>query len=137
MKKTTIKKCEEKLLKMQTELLKTLQGKAREELAVDTNVQDEGDIAQDSSAKALAMTLADNSSARLKMIEGALNRIKDGTFGYCIDTEEEIEEKRLLANPLALRTIEAQESFERESKRVNSGGGVSVNPKKMFGSDDD
>jgi DnaK suppressor protein len=135
MKKATLKKCEELLRNMKKDILASLQERAAEGTSVENEVQDEGDIAQEASAKSVILALAEKDKSRLMMIDQALQRINDGTYGVCIDTEEEIEEKRLLANPLALRTITAQESFERDQKQrasaTRSGGS------NMFGGDDD
>jgi DnaK suppressor protein len=114
MKKSTLEKCRKKLLEMKQTLLNK---KSSEELKIDTDVQDEGDSAQDLSNKDLALILSNKEFNTLKQIEEALSKIEDGTYGICVDTDEKIEEKRLLANPLALRTLEAQESYEKELKR--------------------
>lgn len=135
MKKTTLKKCEELLKTMKANIMESLRERAGEAVAVETEVQDEGDIAQEASQKSVTLALAEKDKNRLLMIEQALQRINDGTYGVCIDTEEDIEEKRLLANPLALRTISAQESFERDQKQratASRSGGTN-----MFGGDDD
>lgn len=135
MKKTTLKKCEELLKKMQGEIMDSLKQRSAEGLSVETDVQDEGDMAQEATSKSVSLLLADKDKARLNMIKQALQRIEDGSYGICIDTEEEIEEKRLLANPLALRTISAQEAFEKDQKQrksMSKSGGSS-----LFGSDED
>ena len=49
-------------------------------------------------------------------IEKALMRIKDNTFGYCLDTAEPIGLKRLMARPVAKYTIAAQEKHEKNEK---------------------
>ena len=49
-------------------------------------------------------------------IEKALIRIKDDTYGYCLDTAEPIGLKRLLARPVAKYTISAQEKHEMNEK---------------------
>ena len=49
-------------------------------------------------------------------IDKALLRIKDDTYGYCLDTAEPIGLKRLMARPVATLSIEAQERHEREEK---------------------
>ena len=49
----------------------------------------------------------------LTEIEDALKRIREGTFGYCIDTGKEIPEPRLEAMPWTPRCREAQEAYER------------------------
>jgi DnaK suppressor protein len=43
-------------------------------------------------------------------------RIKDDTYGYCLDTAEPIGLKRLMARPVAKYTIAAQEKHEKEEK---------------------
>ena len=49
-------------------------------------------------------------------IDKALMRIKDETYGYCLDTAEPIGLKRLMARPVAKYTIAAQEKHERNEK---------------------
>ena len=49
-------------------------------------------------------------------IEKALIRIKDDTYGYCLDTAEPIGLKRLMARPVAKYTISAQEKHEKDEK---------------------
>ncbi len=46
-------------------------------------------------------------------IDKALLRIKDETYGYCLDTAEPIGLKRLMARPVAKYTIAAQEKHEK------------------------
>jgi DnaK suppressor protein len=48
----------------------------------------------------------------LALIDGALRRIKDGTFGTCANCEEEMQQKRLDAVPWAAYCIECQEKKE-------------------------
>ena len=49
-------------------------------------------------------------------IDKALIRIKDETYGYCLDTAEPIGLKRLMARPVAKYTIAAQEKHEKNEK---------------------
>ena len=49
-------------------------------------------------------------------IDKALTRIKDDTYGYCLDTAEPIGLKRLMARPVAKYTIAAQEKHEKNEK---------------------
>jgi len=46
-------------------------------------------------------------------IDQALERIENGTYGYCEETGEPIGLRRLEARPIATLTIEAQERHER------------------------
>ena len=49
-------------------------------------------------------------------IDKALIRIKDDTYGFCLDTAEPIGLKRLMARPVAKYTISAQEKHEKNEK---------------------
>ena len=49
-------------------------------------------------------------------IDKALVRIKDDTYGYCLDTAEPIGLRRLMARPVAKYTIAAQEKHEKNEK---------------------
>ena len=49
-------------------------------------------------------------------IDKALARIRENTFGYCLDTAEPIGLKRLMARPVAKYTIAAQEKHEKDEK---------------------
>jgi DnaK suppressor protein len=52
----------------------------------------------------------------LRKIDRGLERIEDGSYGYCDETGEEIGIKRLMARPIATLSIEAQERHERAEK---------------------
>ncbi len=52
----------------------------------------------------------------LAQIGEALERMDKGTYGICVDTGRLIEAARLKANPLAIRTIEAQRRFEAQQR---------------------
>ena len=49
-------------------------------------------------------------------IDKALLRIKDDTYGFCLDTAEPIGLKRMMARPVAKYTIAAQEKHEMKEK---------------------
>ena len=49
-------------------------------------------------------------------IDAALKRLKDGTYGFCEETDEPIGLKRLIARPIATLCIAAQEKHERDEK---------------------
>lgn len=51
---------------------------------------------------------------RLRAIENALQRIEEGTYGYCEECGEPIEEGRLLAKPFAVLCVRCQEEKERK-----------------------
>ena len=49
----------------------------------------------------------------LVQVEAALQRISNGSYGYCLMTEEEIGVERLRSYPIATLSVEAQELVER------------------------
>ena len=49
-------------------------------------------------------------------IDAALTRLDDGTYGYCEETGEPINLKRLDAHPIATLSVEAQERHERRER---------------------
>ena len=53
-------------------------------------------------------------------IDKALQRIRDGLYGYCEETGEKIGIGRLKANPITLYCIEEQERRERQQKLYNN-----------------
>ena len=49
-------------------------------------------------------------------IDKALARIREDTYGFCLDTAEPIGLKRLISRPVAKYTIAAQEKHEKDEK---------------------
>ena len=49
-------------------------------------------------------------------IDEALARIENGSYGFCQDTDEPIGLKRLMARPIAVLSLEAQERHERRER---------------------
>mgnify|MGYP000553372697 FL=1 len=100
----------------------------REELLRDTNntlqnLQQESlqspDIADRASAetdRAVELRTRDRERKLVQKIDEALSRIKNGSYGYCEETEEPIGLRRLEARPIATLSLEAQERHERREK---------------------
>lgn len=58
----------------------------------------------------------------IPQIIAAIARIDNGTYGYCIDCEDEILEDRLLHHPHVLRCVPCQKVYESETERRNAYG---------------
>ncbi len=86
----------------------------REAIAIETTA-DELDRIQQAQERDFAMGVIDRDSLRLREIRAALQRIDDGTFGMCLNCEEEIAAKRLAAVPWTALCIVCQEAAERIS----------------------
>jgi len=66
--------------------------------------------------QALALKARDRDRQLIAKINAALDRIEDGTYGYCLETGDPIGVYRLEAQPTATLCIEAQEQHERRQK---------------------
>ena len=63
--------------------------------------------------RALELRTRDRARKLISKIDQAIERIENGTYGYCEETGEPIGLRRLEARPIATLTIEAQERHER------------------------
>ena len=66
--------------------------------------------------KSVEMKALNRSRKLISKINAALQRLKDGTYGYCEETGEPIGLKRLMARPVATLCIAAQEKHEKDEK---------------------
>lgn len=74
---------------------------------------DIADRAQAEADRALELRTRDRARKLIAKIDAALERIEDGSYGYCEETNEPISLRRLEARPIATLSIEAQERHER------------------------
>ncbi|MCO6385720.1 RNA polymerase-binding protein DksA [Aliihoeflea sp. 40Bstr573] len=93
---------------------------ARETLDIlqreNANHPDLADRASSETDRAIELRARDRQRKLISKIDAALNRIDEGTYGYCEETGEPISLKRLDARPIATLSIEAQERHERREK---------------------
>ncbi len=75
--------------------------------------QDIADRAASSYNKEFLFTQSTTERQLLGMVESALGRIREGTFGECISCGREINARRLEAVPWARYCIECQEKLEK------------------------
>ena len=80
------------------------------------NQPDEIDRASMETDKSLDLRTKDRIRKLISKIDEALDRIEDGTYGYCEETGEPIGLDRMEARPVATLSIEAQERHERMEK---------------------
>ena len=81
-----------------------------------TNHPDIADRASSETDRAIELRARDRQRKLIAKIDAALQRIEDGTYGYCEETGEPISLKRLEARPIATLSIEAQERHERRER---------------------
>jgi DnaK suppressor protein len=81
------------------------------------NFPDPNDRATQEEEFSLELRTRDRERKLIRKIDEALSRIEDGSYGYCLETGEQIGIKRLEARPVATLSIEAQERRERREKQ--------------------
>ena len=81
-----------------------------------SKLSDPNDAATQEEEFRLELRTRDRERKLISKIDQALNRIDDGSYGYCEDTGEPIGIKRLEARPIATLSIEAQERHEKLEK---------------------
>jgi DnaK suppressor protein len=81
------------------------------------NFPDPNDRATQEEEFSLELRTRDRERKLIRKIDEALKRIEDGSYGYCLETGEQIGIKRLEARPVATLSIEAQERRERREKQ--------------------
>jgi|TARA_B100002052_G_C15548102_1_gene447801 RNA polymerase-binding protein DksA len=108
-----------KLINWKYELLKessqTLNNLQNENIAK----PDITDRASEEIDRSFELRTRDRERKLINKIDAALQRIEDGSYGYCDETGDPISIKRLEARPVATLSLEAQEMHEKAEKRLN------------------
>jgi DnaK suppressor protein len=103
-----------RLEQRQQELRRTVSRTEQDGRTVDEDsAQDIADRAASSYTKEFLFHQSNNDRQLLAMVESALDRIRQGSFGECISCGKEINAKRLEAVPWTRHCIECQEKLEQ------------------------
>ncbi|HWD12059.1 RNA polymerase-binding protein DksA [Pseudochrobactrum sp. sp1633] len=94
------------------EARETLEALQRE----NANHPDLADRASSETDRSIELRARDRQRKLISKIDAALLRIDEGTYGFCEETGDPINLKRLDARPIATLSIEAQERHERREK---------------------
>ena len=109
----------QKLLSWKDELLKE-SSQTLNNLQSDNEAKpDITDRASEEIDRSFELRARDRERKLINKINSALQRIEDGSYGYCEETGEPIGLKRLEARPVATLSLEAQEMHEKAEKRLN------------------
>ena len=109
----------QKLLNWRNELLKE-SSQTLNNLQSDNEAKpDITDRASEEIDRSFELRTRDRERKLINKINSALQRIEDGSYGYCEETGEPIGLKRLEARPVATLSLEAQEMHEKAEKRLN------------------
>lgn len=113
----TIQTCKAKLLKTKQDILNRIRSHHIEFQQVDKASGDECDQSVAHMEEHNFLVVQDRMKNQLVEIETALARIQNKTFGVCEETDELIEEERLIAIPWTRLSIEGAELRENMGRR--------------------
>jgi DnaK suppressor protein len=106
----------DKLLSWKDEILKEAKETLQHLQDENQNHPDLADRASSETDRAIELRARDRQRKLIAKIDAALQRLEDGTYGYCEETGEPISLRRLEARPIATLSIEAQERHERRER---------------------
>ncbi len=124
-----LKRGEQYMSKEQLEHFRTILQKWKQDLMLEVdrtvshmkdeaaNFPDPNDRATQEEEFSLELRTRDRERKLIRKIDEALQRVEDGSYGYCLETGEPIGVKRLEARPVATLSLEAQERRERREKQ--------------------
>ncbi len=114
MDKKRLENFKKKLQAKREELLRAITRSEQEGRQADEDTTvDLADKAANSYTKEFLFGQTDTDRATLQLVEEALGRIKDGSFGECLQCQEELQQKRLEAVPWTRYCITCQEKKEQ------------------------
>ncbi|MGD0012097.1 MAG: TraR/DksA family transcriptional regulator [Terriglobia bacterium] len=103
-----------RLVTTQDELLRLVTKSERDGREADEEAtQDIADKAANSYTKEFLFHQSDENRRLLQMVNEALERVKDGTYGLCVSCQGEVQVKRLEAVPWARHCIECQDKQDQ------------------------
>ena len=113
-----IQKMEASLLELKNEIVKNLVAGNQDfkEIMEGMEPKDLVDIASDDIDRKMIEIIGVQELKRLKLIESAITRIKQGKYGHCIKCSKRIPQDRLIAIPYALMCIECKSEDERRNR---------------------
>jgi RNA polymerase-binding protein DksA len=113
-----LEKMESSLLVLKNEIIDNLISSNEDfkEIMEGEEPKDLADIASDDIDRKMIEAIGTQELKRLKLIESALTRIKQGKYGHCIRCSERIPQDRLIAIPYALMCIECKSEEERRNR---------------------
>jgi DnaK suppressor protein len=112
-----LERLKSKLETSQKDLCGSLQNRGSIAVERTADLTDEADLAGE---RDIALWSLDSNSVQLRLVEAALARAADGTYGCCLNCDEQISLKRLAALPYAVLCVTCQQ--EEDQGRINLGG---------------
>lgn len=114
MDKRKVQRYRKQLLAKQEEILRMVSRSDQDGREADLDLtQDPGDRAANSYTKEFLFHQGDDNRRILFMIQDALQRAEDGSYGLCVECQQYVQPKRLDAVPWARHCLECQEKQEK------------------------
>lgn len=111
-----IEKYKQQLIAMRAGLVNTLEENSREVKSPEESKgysQHQADEGTDDFNRRMNLQLNAEETETLRLIDRALEKIEEGTYGICDISGKPINKKRLDAIPYAIMTVEAKEELEK------------------------
>jgi DnaK suppressor protein len=105
-----------KLLAWKEEILREAKATLLQLQDENQNHPDLADRASSETDRAIELRARDRQRKLIAKIDAAIQRIEDGSYGFCEETGEPISLKRLEARPIATLSVEAQERHEKRER---------------------
>ena len=115
MDKKKVEYYKKRLLAKQAELMRLVTKSDQDGREADEEAtQDIADKAANSYTKEFLFHQSDENRRALQLVTEALERMKEGTYGQCVECQEEVQPKRLEAVPWARHCFDCQEKQDQE-----------------------
>lgn len=105
-----------KLVSWKNDILREARGTLENLQEANIGQPDLTDRASCETDRTIELRARDRQRKLISKIDAALERINNGTYGFCEETGEPISIKRLEARPIAVLSLEAQERHERRER---------------------
>ncbi len=117
-KNKSFQKYKEKLLLLKSKILNQGILTSNTDLSISSeDLADESDLASQVINQNISFNMRERELNKVRLIDNALQRISDGTYGYCEECDEEIHDKRLENQPWTSLCIIHAEEYERKKSR--------------------
>ncbi|MDR0313814.1 MAG: TraR/DksA family transcriptional regulator [Treponema sp.] len=113
-----IEKMEKSLTNLKNEIISNLVANNEDfkEIVEGMDPKDLADIASDDIDRKMIEAIGSQELKRLRLMDSALTRIKQGKYGLCMKCGKKIPKERLEAIPYALMCIECKTADERRNR---------------------
>lgn len=112
-----MKSMKDVLIKMRDELIRDISRRLKEtSKSINEEVGDELDTTFQERSREFELLLSRREKEKLRLIEDALERIEEGTYGICEECGAKIPKGRLKVMPFAKYCVDCKEMIEKEER---------------------